>query len=166
MGLFEPHGRGRRPVRRDALTRATAAPVFAIHSLAHAVAALTAADEAGRSIVLLSAAGAGLSAGPGWWRALVEAARAAVPAARSTAPLDCGDDAGAAQGAIRAGVEAIVFTGRTDVAERLADIAGQRGAAILTERPPANLDLSDLFFAEPDQLRRRCRDVLALVTRA
>jgi hypothetical protein len=165
LGLLEPDGRGRRPVRRDALTRATTKPVFVIHSLAHAVAALTAADEAGHSIILLSAADAGLYAGPGWWRALIEAARGAMPGARCMALLDCGDDAGAAQGAIRAGIEAIVFTGRADVAERLADISGQRGAAILTERPSATLDLSGLFFAEPDRLLGRCRDVLALVTR-
>src|SRR5438067_9033902 len=117
MGLLEPHGRGRRPVRRDALTQRSGDPVFVVHSLAHAVAALTAAAETGSSVVLLSAPGAGLCAGPGWWRAMIEAARAAVPEARSMALLDCSDDAGAAQGAIRVGVEAIVFSGRTDTAE-------------------------------------------------
>jgi acyl-CoA reductase-like NAD-dependent aldehyde dehydrogenase len=58
-----------------------------------------------------------------------------VPEARFTAILDCGDDAGAAMAAIRAGVEAIVFTGRTDVAERLAAIAAAKGANVLTKRP-------------------------------
>jgi len=160
MGLLEPHGRGRRPVRRDALTRA-ADPVFVVHSLAHAVAALTAAAEAGRAIVILSAAEAGIYAGPGWWRGLVDGARATVPAAASLALLDCGGDAGAAQGAIRAGIEAIVFTGRSDVAIRLADIAGQRGSEIVTVRPAATLDLADFFFAEHQELHRRCREVLA-----
>jgi hypothetical protein len=164
MGLLEPNGRGRRPFRRNSLTRA-AEPVFVVHSLAHAVAALTAAAEARRTVILLSAVGAALYAGPGWWRALIEQTRAAVPTARCTAVLDCGDDAGMAQGAIRAGVEAIVFTGRPDVAERLADIAGQRGACILTQRPAAALDLADFFFADAAQLLRRSRDVLALVTR-
>ncbi|HEX3536113.1 MAG TPA: hypothetical protein VHU15_05050 [Stellaceae bacterium] len=117
-------------------------------------------------MILLSAPAAGLSAGPGWWRALIAAARAAVPQAQCTALLDCGDDAGAAQGAIRTGVEAVVFSGRADVAERLADIAGQRNAKIVTARPPGALDLAEFFFADPDQLLRRCRDVLALVTRA
>jgi hypothetical protein len=37
--------------------------------------------------------------------------------------------------AIRAGVEGIVFTGRADVAERLASIAAAKGARILTKRP-------------------------------
>jgi hypothetical protein len=75
----------------------------------HAVAALEAASAASCGIVLLSAPNAGIYAGPGWWRALVEAAREAAPGAQAEFILDCGDDAGAAQGAIRAGIEAIVF---------------------------------------------------------
>lgn len=165
MGLLEPDGRGCRPIRRNELTRPND-PVLVVHSLSHAVAALTAAAEAGRSIVLLSAPGAGLYAGPGWWQALIEAAHVAVPESRCTAILDCADDAGAVQGAIRAAVEAIVFTGRADIAERLADIAGQRGIEVVTERPAATLDLADFFFADAETLLRRCRDGLALVTRA
>ena len=161
MGLLEPHGRGRRPVRRAALSPdATGAPAFVVHSLAHAVAALAAAAETGTVIMLLSAPGAALYAGPGWWRELVRAARAEAPSARYTALLDCGDDAGAAQGAIRAGVEAIVFTGRPDVAERLTDIAAQSGSRVFAERPAAALDLADLFFADPETLRRRCTAAL------
>src|SRR5829696_710484 len=123
--------------RREATkqSRATAHPAIIVHSLAHAVAALNAASEAGRGVVLASAPDAGISAGPGWWGALVAAAREAVPAARFTALLDCGDDAGAAQAAIRAGIEAIVFTGRPDAAERLADIAAQAGLRLMTTRP-------------------------------
>jgi hypothetical protein len=161
MGLLEPHGRGRRPVRRDALTQRAGDRVFVVHSLAHAGAALTAAAEADRSVVLLSGPEAGRYAGPGWWRASIEAARAVVPTARCTALLDCGNDAGAAQGAIRAGVEAIVFTGRADVAARLADIAGQRGARLLTARPAATLDLADFFFTDDETLLLRCRESLA-----
>jgi len=89
------------------------------------------------------------------------AARDAVPAAQSTALLDCGDDAGAAQAAIRAGVEGVIFTGRADVAERLADIAAQRGIRLLTERPAAALDLSSEFFASPEALRQRCAEFLS-----
>jgi hypothetical protein len=140
------------------------APLIIVHSLAHAVAALTAAAETGQEIVIASAPDAGIYAGPGWWRALVDAAREAVPAAKATSVLDCGDDAGAAQGAIRAGVKGIVFTGRADVAARLADIAGQRRAMLLTTRPEPALDLGALFFADPDALRRRCAEVLASVT--
>jgi len=84
-----------------------------------------------------------------------------VPAAQSTALLDCGDDAGAAQAAIRAGIEGVIFTGRADVAERLADIAGQRGARLMTDRPGATLDLGSEFFASPEILRRRCAEFLS-----
>ena len=159
MGLFQPDGRSRRLFRRAALS--DDAPVIVIHSLAHAEAALSAAAAAGRPVLLASARDAGVAAGPGWFGALVAAARAAVPAAHFTAWLDCGDDAGAAQAAIRAGVEGIVFTGRADVAARLTDIAAQQGARLITARPHPALDLAADFFAAPETLRRRCADVLA-----
>ncbi|HEX3881454.1 MAG TPA: hypothetical protein VHW66_02240 [Stellaceae bacterium] len=92
----------------------------------------------GGETVLVSAPDAGLYAGPGWWTALTEAAREAVPAARFSTVLDCGDDAGAAMASIRAGVEAVVFTGRADVAERLAAIAEVKDARLLTTRPCAS----------------------------
>ncbi len=111
-----------------------AGPAIVVHSLAHAVAALEAAAEAGRPVLLLSAVDAGLSAGAGWWREAIAAARSSAPTAeaalRSAALLDCGDDAGAAQAALRVGVEAIVFSGSANVAERLADIARQRGSRV------------------------------------
>jgi len=111
--------------------------------------------------VLASAPDAGIYAGPGWWRELIVAARAAVPAVQCSAVLDCGDDAGAAQAAIRAGVEGVIFNGAADVATRLADIAAQRGARLATERPEATLDLAAEFFAAPETLRRRVADILA-----
>src|SRR5438067_1322522 len=177
MGLLEPHGRGRRPFRRDGLTGPRAsgppseggrdargpetAPVIIFHTLAHAVAALGAAAEAGRAVVLTSPPDAGIYAGPGWFREVLRAAREAVPAAQSSALLDCGSDAGAAMAAIRAGVEAVVFAGRADVAARLADIAEQSGALLLTARPAAILDLGVSFFADDESVRRRCADALA-----
>src|SRR5439155_14786297 len=136
-------------------------PTIVVHALAHAVAALEAAAELARPVTLLSAPDAGLSAGPGWFGAMLAAARAAVPAAQSEALLDCGDDPGAAQAAIRAGIEAIVFTGRSNVAERLADIARQRGCRLVTARPQADLDLAADFFAAPTALRQRCAELLA-----
>jgi acyl-CoA reductase-like NAD-dependent aldehyde dehydrogenase len=112
-------------------------------------------------VVLLSAAEAGIYAGAGWFAALVEAARDAVPAARFSAILDCGGDAGAAQAALRASIEAVIFTGRADVAERLAGIAAERGARLLTARPEPTLDLETLFFADAEALRRHCAGALA-----
>ena len=149
--------------RRDATNQSGTAdhPVVVVHSLAHAKAALSAAAAAGRPLALASAVEAGIYAGAGWWLGLIAAAREAVPSAIATSLLDCGDDAGAAQAAIRAGVEAIVFTGRPDVAGRLSDIASRRGVRLVTERPAADLELGDSFFAAPDALRRRCTMILA-----
>jgi hypothetical protein len=139
-----------------------AAPAIVVHSLAHSVAALQAAAEAEKPVLLLSAVDAGLSAGAGWWREMIAAARDSVPSSPSEADalLDCGDDAGAAQAALRAGVEAIVFSGRADIAERLADIARRRGSRVCRARPPAALDLGDDFFAPPEA---RCRRILAVL---
>ena len=160
MGLLEPHGRGRRPFRRDALN-GPAPAVFVVHSLTQAIAALEAAAAAGCDITLLSAPDAGIYAGPGWFNAVVDAARAAVPAASFSAILDCGDDAGAAQGAFRAGLETVIFTGRADVAQRLAGIAAAKGARILTAWPSDALDLGRWFFADVETLRRHCAERLA-----
>jgi hypothetical protein len=154
MGLLEPHGRGRRPFWRDALN-GSAPAVFVVHSLIQAVAVLEVAAAVGCHVTLLSAPDAGIYAGPGWFKAVVDAARAAVPAASFSAILDCGDDAGATQGALRAGLGAVIFTGRSDVAERLAAIAAAQGARLLTDRPLATLDLAVDFFADPTAVRAR-----------
>jgi acyl-CoA reductase-like NAD-dependent aldehyde dehydrogenase len=113
---------------------------------------------------LLSAPDAGIYAGAGWFKAVIDTACAASPAADFSAVLDCGDDAGAAQAALRAGIGAIVFTGRTDVAERLAGIASATGARVLTARPAADLDLLAEFFSDAATLRRRCKAVFDVRT--
>ena len=132
-----------------------------VHSLAHAVGALRAAARASRLITLLSAPEAGIYAGPGWFRALVEAAREAAPDARCSAILDCGDEPGAALAAVRAQIEAVLFTGRVDVTLRLADIARQHGVRLITVYPPAAIDLGDDFFASADAIERRCTELLS-----
>jgi len=109
----------------------------------------------------LSAVDAGIYAGAGWFKALVAAARNTVPTARFSEILDCGDHAGAVQAALRAGIAAVIFTGRSDVAERLAAIAEQKKLRLLTARPPHALDLAVDVFADAETLRRRCADVLA-----
>jgi hypothetical protein len=110
--------------------------------------------------VLVSAPQAGGYVGPGWFAALIAAAREAVPEARCSALLDCGDNIGAALAAIRAEVEGILFTGRADVAVRLADIARQHGVGFETERPAAALDLGEDFFASQEEVERRCAEFL------
>jgi hypothetical protein len=110
--------------------------------------------------VLVSSPEAGGYAGPSWFVALIAAAREAVPDARCCALLDCGDNIGAALAAIRAGVEGVLFTGRSDVAVRLADIARQHGVGFETERPAFALDLVEEFFASQEKVERRCAEFL------
>jgi hypothetical protein len=136
------------------------APVIVVHSLVQAIAALTAAVKAGRPVVLASPPGAASYVGPGWFGAMVEAAREAVPKARFSALLDCGDDVGAALAAIRSEIEGVVFTGLADVAHRLADMARQHRVKFATDRPAPALDLGDDFFASPEILEQRCADLL------
>ena len=111
-------------------------------------------------MALVSAPYAGGYVGPGWFAALTAAARDAVPEARFSALLDCGENVGAALAAIRAGVEGVIFTGRTDVARRLADIARQHGVQFETSRPQGVLDLGDDFFASQQSLEQRCTEFL------
>jgi hypothetical protein len=135
-------------------------PVIVVHSLDQAVAALRAAARAGHKIVLSSAPDAGGYLGPGWFRALVGAAREAVPGARFAALLDCGDSAGAALAAIRAEVEGVIFTGPPETAHRLADIARQHGVHFETERPTVALDLMEDFFNLEETLEQHCAEFL------
>jgi hypothetical protein len=127
-----------------------------IHSLFQATAALTASARAGRPVVLVSAPDAGGYVGPGWFKALVAAAREAVPDARCRSLLDCGDNVGAALAAIRTEVEGVIFTGRPDAAHRLADIARQLGIRFEIKRPADALDLVEDFFASHEDIERRC----------
>jgi len=135
-------------------------PVIIIHSLAQAIAALNVAARAGRAIVLASAPDAGGYVGPGWFGALIAAAREAVPGARFSALLDCGDNVGAALAAIRLEIEGVVFIGRADVAGRLGDIARQHGVRFETDRWATALDLGEDFFVSGDSVERRCAEFL------
>lgn len=114
-------------------------PAIVFHSLAQAEAALRAAEELGLPVTLLSAFAAAGYAGPGWFRSVVEQARAAHPDAEVTAVLDCGEFSGLALGALRDRVACIRFSG--DTLDKIADIAGQYGATVIAERPEA-LDLA------------------------
>jgi len=119
-----------------------------------------AAARAGRPVVLASPPGAGSYVGPGWFGAMVDGAREAVPEASFSAYLDCDNDVGAVLAAIRSEVEGVVFTGRADVAGRLADIARQHNVRFATDRPAPALDLGNDFFASREALQQRCADLL------
>jgi hypothetical protein len=120
---------------------------------------LTVSARAGRPVVLVSAPDAGGYVGPGWFKALA-AAREAVPDARCSSLLDCGENVGAALAAIRAEVEGVIFIGRPDAAHRLADIARQHGVRFETKRPADALDLVEDFFSSQEDLERRCAEFL------
>ena len=83
-------------------------------------------------VTVISAPGGGSYAGPGWFNAVVENAQAAFPDVPVTAILDCDDASGHVLGALRAGVKAVRFTGRADVAAKLAEMAAAQGATLIT----------------------------------
>jgi hypothetical protein len=114
-----------------------------VHGPEDALAAAAAAAELGRPVRLLSAPGAAAYAGAGWFAALVRLARERHPDALIAATLDCGDRPELVQGALRTGLDDLIYTGSAAIAARLADIAGQRGAR-LRRRRPRSLDLADV----------------------
>ena len=114
-----------------------------IHSLADARAALAAAQALKSPVVLASAAAAGGYAGPAWFRAVVDQARAEFPDVAATVVLDCGDEAGTVLAALQHGFTRVRFTGGAAASKRLKDIASELGASIETGRRPAALDLLD-----------------------
>ena len=113
-------------------------PAVVIHGLADARAALA----IGRPVTLLSAPGAALFAGCGWWRAVVQRAcseHAAVPVEDI---LDCADASGLALGALRIGQRLIVLSPHAPGFPSVTAIAASLGGEVLTSRPPA-LDMAD-----------------------
>ncbi|RDD61853.1 hypothetical protein [Ferruginivarius sediminum] len=127
-----------------------AAVVF--HSIEHLNAALTAAQETSIELTLLTAPAAAAYLGAGWFREAVAAARAAHPDVRATMLLDCGERPGDALAAFRAGVPGVIFTGRADVADKLAALAQAHGTIFRRDRPAAH-DLLDA--ADPLESCRR-----------
>ncbi|HUN48425.1 MAG TPA: hypothetical protein VMU85_17985 [Stellaceae bacterium] len=114
-----------------------------IHSLADALAALAAAGQLRTPVILESAAGAGGFAGPAWFKAVVDQARAAFPGVEASAMLDCADEAGTVLAALQQGLTTLRFTGKPTTLRRLKDIARQAGATIETGRRKPALDLLD-----------------------
>jgi hypothetical protein len=154
MGVLQPHGRRSRCLRQARLS--TAERFIVIHSPAHARAALAAAASLGVPVTLASAPGAGIYAGPGWFKAAIEIARSEYPAVQFMSVLDCGDEAGMVLAALRHGVLRVRFDGPDAVAARLADIAGQCGAVIERGALEPALDLLGR-----DDIETICRAFLA-----
>jgi len=113
------------------------APAVVVHGLADARLALS----AGLPVTLLSAPGAALYAGCGWWQALVAQARAARPDVAVADILDCGEASGQALAALRIGQRFLVLRRSAPGRDAVAAIAAGRGGAVLPAAPPA-LDLA------------------------
>ncbi len=154
MGLLQPHGRRGGRLRQARLS--TPERFIVIHSPGHARAALAAAASLALPVTLASAPAAGIYAGPGWFKAVVEMAHGDVPAARFSAVLDCGGEPGVVLAALRRGLKRVRFDGSDAVAERLADIAAQCGAVI--ERMALEPALDLLGCDDPEAA---CRAFLA-----
>jgi len=133
-----------------------------IHSFDQARTALAAAAALDRDVTLASAPGAGAYGGPGWFKALTEAAARAVPDAHYDTVLDCGAAPGIALAALRLGLKRVRFGGRSEALRRLQAIATQLGATLEADDEEA-LDLRGARQPEA-----RCRAWLAggAVTRA
>lgn len=110
-------------------------PAVVVHGIGDVRAAL--APQ--RPVILLSATGAALYAGVGWWMALVALGRAEFPDAMITDLLDCADAPGRAMEALRAGQQHI----RLDPGPAWARVAaaGRSVGATVHANRPAALDL-------------------------
>lgn len=115
------------PVDRDAPH-----PAVVVRGLAEARAALA----PGRPVTLLSAPGAALHAGCGWWRALVLAAREAHPDVPCLDILDCADATGMALAALRIGVSRLVLWPSAPGRDAAVAIAAAQGGFVLAAPPP------------------------------
>jgi hypothetical protein len=112
-------------------------PAVVVHGLVHARSVLA----IGRSVTLLSAPGAALFAGCGWWRAVIERARGEYPGVPIDDILDCADAPGLALGALRIGQRRLVLSPTSPGWQSVAAIAASLGGEVLTHRPEA-IDMS------------------------
>jgi hypothetical protein len=111
-------------------------PAVIIHGVEHARTVLA----AGLPVTLLSAPGAGAYAGVGWWHAMLAAAKGSA-AAPCVDILDCGDAAGRALEALRAGQQRLILRADAGVFADIAERAAAQGATLLAY-PPLALDLA------------------------
>jgi hypothetical protein len=101
--------------------------------------------EFGLMILPVSAPGAVVYAGPSFLFALERLAGRPIL-------VDCGERAGDVMASLRTGLRRILFSGRPDVAERLAAMAAQQGGELRR-----SLDLPLVRLGAQDDLRLACR---------
>jgi hypothetical protein len=110
------------------------APAVIIHGIADARTALAPL----RPVTLVSAPGAALYAGAGWWTALMAAVRSTDPTRQFADILDCGDAPGRAAEALRAGQRHLVLSPAWPAGyARVRLMAEALGAVLLPDMPPA-----------------------------
>jgi hypothetical protein len=119
-------------------------PAVVVHGLADARTVFA----VGAPVTLLSAEGAALYAGCGWWHALVARSRADHPDIPIDDILDCADAPGLALGAFRIGQRRIVLDPAAPGWSSVAAIAASLGGEVLTSRPPS------IDMAHPAAARR------------
>ena len=119
-----------------------------MHGLEHGRAVLAAAARLGLEPVPVTAPGAAAFWGVGYLRSLERALDRPLV-------VDCGDDPGVALAALRAGCRTLLFTGRADVADKLASIASQLEACVARALDPPALAL------RPDEDPERALAALA-----
>ena len=103
--------------------------------------------ETGIPVTLLSAPSAVASVGPAWFAAVVKSAAAAFSDAPIDPVLDCGSMPGYALAALRHGLKTICYDGATY--DTIAEMAAQRGASVLRQRP-LSLDLASVAAGRED----------------
>lgn len=126
-----------------------------VHSLDDARTAAGVAAELGVPVTLASAPGAAAYLGALWFERMLKIVAEDQPRAMVTGLLDCADRPGHVLAALRHGLKHVRFTGPKATAQRLAAIAAQSDATVVTGRLRA-LDLLD----EPDPAAA-CRRWLA-----
>jgi len=106
-------------------------PATIVHGLPHIALALA----QNRPVTLLSAPGAAVYAGCGWWAALLAAANFTGPAF-----LDCANAPGRAWEGLKLGLPGIILA-PCPAWDQVAEYAAAQGAALLPTAPPA-LDMA------------------------
>jgi hypothetical protein len=111
-------------------------PAVIVHGLKDAVTALAREEP----VTLLSAPGAALYAGCGWWQALVGTARSEYPDVPCVDVLDCADGTGQALAALRIGLTRLVLWPEAPGRDAVVAIADARGGFVLAEAPASRPD--------------------------
>ena len=138
------------------------APVTIVHGLAHAKAALA----PGLPVTLLSAPGAGLAGGCGWWQAMIASARADYPATPCQDILDCADTPGMAMAALRLQQRLLVLSDSVPSFAAVASAAALQGSIVLPRAPEGlNLALRSDFRRLAAHLARAGRQFITELDR-